>query len=115
MTTLNKLRDRLLDRAPGVALRHVNRTGVTRVLALDYPPSASGSPRYTRPHRQLDALVESGRERYAAALSMVGSYAGDLARIELTDPRGTQPSWQNNFLPGLDAAVAERAPAHERA
>jgi hypothetical protein len=36
---------------------------------------------------------------------MIGEYTGDLARIALRSTDEPEPSWQNGFLPGLDAAA----------
>lgn len=88
-----------------LALRRVRQNLGGGLIVLDYPASASDAPRYAEAHPQLDALIGAGRERYAATLATVRSYADGLARIALRDPDDAQPSWQNAFLPGLDAAV----------
>ncbi len=116
MTRWRGLRNRLSEEVTELALRRARRAAGGTLIELEYPPSASPLPRYTQPHHRLDRLVGAGRDRYAATLSLVESYAGDLSRIALSDPDQGQPSWHNNFLPGLDGALLyalmrSRAPA----
>lgn len=92
-------------------LRSAWRTLVTRngsPLASDAHVTA---PRYgygLPPHPRLHSLIESGRERYRERLRRIVGQTDALARIPVTrGPRpedALEPAWDNNFLPGLDAA-----------
>jgi hypothetical protein len=85
------------------------------VLALDYPPNRTNAPRYISAHARLDALISAGQERYAETLSTIKGYTDDLSTINVHETRAMQPSWVNDFLPGLDgstiyALLRSRAP-----
>jgi hypothetical protein len=76
-------------------------------LFLEYPVDMK--PRYGHghpPHQGLNALIETGRERYGEAIHQLLSHADVLKSIPLNSDRsGQQPSWINAFFPGLDTAV----------
>lgn len=78
---------------------------MTYHLALDYPTSQRNVPRYAEPHPGLDRRISGGQKRYAETLTMLASWAGPLAEIDLHSVDPTQPSWVNGFLPGLDSAA----------
>lgn len=89
-------------------------------LVLDYPPSASGRPRWGHgqpSHAELDRVIGSYEENYRHRLEAILTFRSGLLAIdrEASDP--SEPSWINEFLPGLDGAalytfVRTHAPAH---
>jgi predicted O-methyltransferase YrrM len=77
-------------------------------LVLDYPPSASPSARwgYGQPtHRKLHDLIAAHDETYHAELQAIAGLAPELVGIELSAAEPDEPSWINDFLPGLDGAA----------
>lgn len=77
-------------------------------IQLDYPPSAADMPRYgygRASNRRLHALIAARQNTYHEALTTIAGFAEDLRRIEARarDPR--EPSWVNDWIPGLDSAA----------
>lgn len=111
---------------PSPPLRTRIRAAWRTLVTSNGSPLASDAhvtaPRYgygLPAHPRLHALIESGRHRYEDTLKSILRRADALARIPVQ--RGAQPgdalepAWDNNFLPGLDAAslyclVADLAP-----
>ncbi len=100
----------LRNRLAAGALRTASRLDGRHYVGLEYPPPDQAEPRWgwTRPpHSRLAELLSARRERFRAVLELVGSHAGDLARM---------PYWDQHLFTGLDAAVLyallrERDPA----
>jgi len=91
--------------------------GAVSTIALDYPVRPRSRFGWGRPgHPQLEALLETGRARYAAHLDALLEHAAALRAIPAELPDADPgPRWRNLFLPGLDAAalyafVARRRP-----
>jgi hypothetical protein len=88
-------------------------------MRLEYPSTADPRPRYGHgrpPHAGLEALLDSGRDRYARVLRELAGHAHDLGRIANHDAAGGEPRWLHEWLIGLDTAsiygfVRDRAPA----
>jgi hypothetical protein len=77
-------------------------------LILEYPPTADNAPRYgygRGVHQGLAEIIGRDEPRYAQTLQRFTAYADDLARIEVSAIDPSQPSWVNDFLPGLDGAA----------
>src|SRR5205823_2940634 len=117
---LRDRRQRLRVVVARLGLRTVaHLTGLTYV-ALDYPPTADLRPRYGHgrpPQPELAALISAHREAYRGVLASLLSYRSDLRRLEDRVSGGHEPSWINEFLPGLDTVclygfVRSRAARH---
>ena len=82
---------------------------------LDYP--IDPRPRYgygLPPQPEIWTLIDSNRGAYAETLSGLQKYAPQLAKIrEVEDSSGTEPYWQNDFVPGLDGLTLYCFPALE--
>lgn len=76
---------------------------VGQTIVLDYP--VVSRPRYgdKDPHPQLYALLDAQRADYAVRLNRMMDWKQDVQNIRLHDPDPREPSWDNGFLPGLDA------------
>ena len=77
-------------------------------IQLDYPPSAADMPRYgygRASNRRLHELIAARQNTYREALTTIPGFTEDLRRIEARarDPR--EPSWVNDWIPGLDSAA----------
>ena len=75
------------------------------VLQLDYPPSAVAHPQYghgAAPRRLLAELLESHEAEFGRRLIELARFRDDYATIALRDPDPVQPSWINDWFPGLD-------------
>jgi predicted O-methyltransferase YrrM len=87
-------------------------------LTLEYPPSASLVPRWGHgrsPHQQICEILARYEDVYRAQIKRIADLSNELRSIPLRTEDPRQPSWTNNFLPGLDAAalyafVRHRAP-----
>lgn len=96
------------------------RAGAGFYIRVDYPPAAENAPRYgwgRPPHAGLAELIRGGDERYAATLATFAGYGDDLARIAVHASGSDEPSWVNDFVPGLDGAalygfLRDRKPAN---
>jgi hypothetical protein len=84
----------------------VEERGVQRIL-LDYP--VRSHPRYGwgRPdHPGLARLMWAGRERYRELLLDFAGHIGELQRIPVEGAEdAAEPSWLNNYFPGLDSVA----------
>jgi hypothetical protein len=87
-------------------------------IALDYPVRPRARYGWGTPsHRQLEALLAAGNDRYRAVLEGFLAHASELASVDVDAPASTtDPYWNNPFIPGLDAValyafVADLAPA----
>ena len=74
-------------------------------LSLEY--KVDNRPRYGHgkaPHRQLNEIINSGREEYAGLLQSFLSHKKVFHQIKKCSDEtdAGQPCWNNNFLPGLD-------------
>lgn len=99
---------RLVGRAGDGALRRAARLRGRHYVGLEYPPSADNSPRYGhgRPeHRRLAARLSDADAAYPATLAMLAGYRDGLRAIPIHAADEREPSWSNDFLPGLDAAA----------
>ena len=77
-------------------------------LGLDYPPTADIAPRYgygRNVHPGLAKIIGRDEPRYAQTLQRFAAFAEDLAHIEVRGIDPSQPSWVNDYLPGLDGAA----------
>lgn len=77
-----------------------------KVIVLDFP--FQPSPRYgygAPPHAALQALIESGRERYAGLLAAFGRFEDGLAQIPAAATEPGRPAWQNDQFTSLDAVA----------
>jgi hypothetical protein len=77
-------------------------------IALDYPPSASCGPRYGHgrpPHPRLLELFRRCDATFERCLRSFLRYADELRRIEVQSADPLEPSWINDFLPGLDGVA----------
>ena len=101
------LRRRLERRAPRVLELLLLLTTRRRVF-VDAP--VDRRPRYGHgrpPHPELQAFLETGRDRYEATLGQLLELRGELARIARTpDPeRPHEPNWDNPYLPIRDGVA----------
>ncbi len=64
-------------------------------------------PRYTleRPHVRFKAMLDSRREIFAKELEGIVSLADSLRSISAREGTGSDPCWDNVWLPRLDAAA----------
>jgi hypothetical protein len=77
-------------------------------IPLDYVPAAANTPRYgygLPPNPWLEELIRARDDQYRHTLTMLATFADDLARIEVRASNSLDPSWVNGFLPGLDSAA----------
>ena len=84
-------------------------------IRLEYPTSASNSPRWN-PHPELERIIASGKERYRSSLHAIAGYRDSLLAIPLHPRDAREPSWANDWLPPLDGAalyafIRDREPA----
>lgn len=72
---------------------------------LDYP--VNPRPRYgygLPPHQELYTFIDSNRAAYAEILRDLHRYAPQLSKIsEVEEDSATDPYWENEYIPGLDA------------
>jgi hypothetical protein len=90
------------------ALRLAERLTGRVCILLDYPPSAAGEPRYgygRPPNETLFGLISARHEDYVDALRTIENVTDDLKRIERQAGNPLEPSWINDWLPGLDGAA----------
>jgi hypothetical protein len=83
-------------------------SGTGQFILVDYPTSASNTPRYGhgRPsHPRLAELLGRHDRDYARVLDELAAYRDDLLAISLEggDPR--EPHWRNGLLFGIDGAT----------
>ncbi len=95
-----------------VALARVGRLG--EYVVLDYPASARTAAVSRERGRMFDAIA-AGEEEYVRSLRTIASFTDALARVPVHADDERTPSWDNGFLPGLDAAalyafIRSRAP-----
>lgn len=91
------------DSAPGRLAGSL--LGSAQLILVDYPTSASNTPRYGygRPsHQRLERLLAQRRERYRELLEGFGAYREDLLAIPLDRAEAGEPHWRNGLLFGLD-------------
>jgi predicted O-methyltransferase YrrM len=77
-------------------------------VGLEYPPSAVNGPRYGHgrpPHDELEKILCRNDDVYRVSLQIILSHADDLRQIERQSRDPREPSWINDFLPGLDSAA----------
>jgi hypothetical protein len=93
--------------------RHISLVNRGRhVIYLDYP--VHPVPRYGwgRPrHVALDALLAQGRAAYREVLSGLASVGERLASIPRVATSPAEPSWDNRYMSGVDAATLYCFPA----
>lgn len=73
-------------------------------IRLEYPTSASNSPRW-EPHPELERIIAAGEETYRDALETIAIHRDALAAIPPRTQDPLEPSWDNEWLPPLDAAA----------
>ena len=87
--------------------RHIDLTNRGRhAIYLDYP--VDPRPRYGwgRPrHEGLEALLAARRDAYREVLRSLESVGAGLGRVPLVASNGRDPSWDNAYMAGLDAAT----------
>jgi predicted O-methyltransferase YrrM len=83
--------------------RAARRVGLGYWVALEYPPSAR-SAGVTRTEGPLYEVVAGSEATYRETLRTIASLESDLARIPRAAHDGRTPSWDNEFMPGLDSA-----------
>jgi hypothetical protein len=98
-------------RAAGVASRAMRR----EYIPLDYATSARNEPRWL-PHHELARQIAERDEAYAAVLATIGDFREQFRRIPLHAQGPRDPSWINDWQPGLDcvalyAFLRSRSPA----
>lgn len=78
-----------------------------RVVMMDYPiePKAIYTPQ--NPHRKLYELISAGDEKYEAMLRQATKFKDNFFAIkEASNEKDVnQPTWNNNYVPGLDIIV----------
>lgn len=74
-------------------------------VTLDYPTSASNTPRWTSPHPQLDRIIVAHTSAYRRSLEVIAGYRKDFTRIDVHERDRREPHWANDWLPGLDGAA----------
>ena len=87
-------------------------------MFVDYDYRAEVRYGGARPaHPELSALIESGRDRYAAFLGEAGALQPDFADLEMGGTYDQpQPFWLNSWFPALDAiALTAMLKAHNPA
>ena len=79
---------------------------VERIL-LDYPVRSRPRHGWGRPdHPGLVRILREGRERYRRLLLEFASHLDRLQRIQVEgSPDDGEPSWINNYYPGLDSVA----------
>jgi hypothetical protein len=110
---------RRATRVADTVLRRAARLRGRHHVGLHYPPNAENVPRYGhgRPsHPWLAARLASGDAAYRETLAMLAGHRDALRAIPI-DGGEREPSWVNDFLPGLDGAaiygfVRHRRPRH---
>lgn len=76
------------------------------VIILDAPILDGRRWDEAHPHPQLQAVLETGRERYARTLDAFMGFADGLARIPVQPlPDPAEPHWENMWMPGMDGVV----------
>ena len=94
-------------RVATASIRALGRVAGGYYVNLDYPPSVENAPRYGhgRPSNpRLEDLVRAQASGYGPTLEMIGGYADELGRIEVTASNPREPSWVNGMISGLDGA-----------
>lgn len=98
-------------RAGNLCLRAAGRLLGRHPIVLEYAP-----PRFDRerwgwgapPNAALYELIAAGMDRYAGVLELIDDHATDIARIAASTPAaaaGREPSWNQHWFTGLDAAA----------
>ncbi len=79
--------------------------GLRRPIFIDHPVRPQPRFGHGRPdHPQLKALFERDRARYAERLDGFAAHSSLLAAIPIRDRKeGSEPYWDNGWLPPLDA------------
>jgi hypothetical protein len=98
-----QLREQWSRRGLLLAALRAHAAGRTTVT-LDY--AITPEPRYgygKDPHSGLYSLIEAGREGYGAHLQDMLQWTEELASVSYDDSDSRHPTWNNGFLPGLDA------------
>lgn len=93
--------------AASASIRALGRAAGGYYVNLDYPPSVENAPRYGhgRPaNARLEELIRAQASGYGRAFELIGRYAEELARIEVTAADSREPSWVNGMISGLDGA-----------
>ncbi len=75
-------------------------------LELDY--AVQPRARYgwgAAPHPGLEAMIAPGIDRYRAVLQGFLAHGDALATIAAVAPTPEEPSWVNDFIPGLDGVA----------
>lgn len=108
---------RVLNAALEWGLEHA-QFGSSRLLRVDFPPTARPEPRYGHgkpPHARLAKLLSGLDDQYEGVLRAFAAHAEALDAIGLTRTGPREPHWGNKFLFGIDGAslycfTRERAP-----
>lgn len=74
-------------------------------IRLDYPTSASNSPRWTIPHPELERIIARHEPAYRRSLETITAYREDFVRIDIHERDPREPYWLNGFLHGLDSGA----------
>jgi Methyltransferase domain len=81
-------------------------TAGAMTITLDYPVVPEPRHGYGKPpHRGLYQIIDGGRAQYAKSLEDVLQWKSELGSVASRDPDPLRPSWDNGYLPGLDAAT----------
>jgi hypothetical protein len=78
------------------------------VVPLDYAPSAANVPRYgygKPPHLKLQRLFDVHEAAVRDSFATLHQYIDDLRGIDVRAGDPLEPSWVNDWLPGLDGAA----------
>jgi hypothetical protein len=78
-----------------------------KVILIDYP--ADPVPVYTRehPHKKLFEIISANDRGYQQLLANSLSFKKNISSIKNANDEKdlTQPTWNNNFVPGLDIII----------
>ena len=116
--TLRRAAVWLANRAAGSGYHVLHRPN--RVyLDIEQPTASNNAPRRGHgrpPHQRLVALLAAHRAAFEAAIDLVGTFGADLVRIDRHPHDGLEPTWDNQFFTGIDAAslyafLRDRSPA----
>jgi predicted O-methyltransferase YrrM len=84
-------------------------------IRIEYPTSASNSPRWN-PHPKLKQIIAERHDTYRRSLETIAGYREALLAIDMRARDQREPSWTDEWLPALDGAaiyafIRSRSPA----
>ncbi len=77
-------------------------------IFVEYPGNPQSRYGYGKsPHKSLFSIINSNRELYKENLTKILEYKENFINISMNENKNnpTYPSWNNGWLPGLDAAA----------